>query len=336
MLRSLIAALMLCLPVAATAETADPVEAVITGLILPGFERLEARSAGLDAAAQADCNPEAPALRSAYNAAFDAWVQVSHLRFGPTEENDRAFSLAYWPDRKGFTPKVLSQLLKAQDPAIHDPESFAHLSIAGRGFYGMEFLLYDTRFRDPPEYACALIRASAHDIALTTAAIAKDWHSDYAHKVLHPGTENSPYQTQEEVVQELYKAFTTGLQFTLETRLGRPLGTFDRPRPNRAEAWRSGRSLHNIALSLSSLHENALLLSTGHPKMGVQLDAGFDAADEALSRIKDPIFADLSDPSAWLRADVLRQSIDLIRDQQSANLGGELGVAAGFNALDGD
>jgi len=94
--------------------------------------------------------------------------------------------------------------------------------------------------------------------------------------------------------------------------------------------------LRHIKLSLGTLREHAVLLSTGHPEMADQLQAGFDAADEALNRIKDPVFADLTDPSAWLHADVLRQSIDLIRDQQSANLGAALGVASGFNALDGD
>ncbi|MYM56056.1 imelysin family protein [Thalassovita mangrovi] len=337
MFRSLAAAVLLCLPLPALAATpADPVAAVVEQLILPGFDRLQTSTAALDTAAQADCASESPALRAAYHDAFDAWVLVSHLRFGPTEADHRAFSLAFWPDTRGFTAKTLTGLLAAQDPAINDPDSFAELSIAGRGFYGMEYLLYDDAFRDPPEYACALIRATAHDMALTTGAIAEDWRDGYAQGMLEPGTDNSPYRDRDEVVQELYKAFTTGLQFTSDTRLGRPLGTFDRPRPKRAEAWRSGRSLRNVELSLKALREHGVLLAGDHPALVEALNEGFDAADEAASRIKDPAFGDLENASAWLRADLLRQSIDLIREQQSANLGAALGVAAGFNALDGD
>jgi len=34
--------------------------------------------------------------------------------------------------------------------------------------------------------------------------------------------------------------------------------------------------------------------------------------------------------------ELTQQTIDLIREQQLANIGAKLGVAAGFNALDGD
>lgn len=341
MFRPLAAALLLCLPVPALTSPpdnapVDPVAAVVDQLILPGFDRLQTRSAALDAAAAADCDPEAPALRATYHDAFDAWVTVSHLRFGPTETDNRAFSLAFWPDTRGFTSKTLAGLLASQDPAVTDPKSFAELSIAGRGFYGMEYLLYDDRFREPADYACTLIRATAHDIALTAAAIARDWHETYAPGMRSPGSEKSPYRTHEEAVQELFKAFTTGLQFTMDTRLGRPLGSFDRPRPKRAEARRSGRSLRNIELSLGALRRHGVLLATNHPALIKALNEGFDAADEALSRIEDPVFADLNNPSAWLRAEVLQQSIDLIREQHGANLEAALGVASGFNALDGD
>ena len=38
-----------------------------------------------------------------------------------------------------------------------------------------------------------------------------------------------------------------------DLRLGRPLGTFEAPQPRRAEAWRSGRSLHDVEVSLQAL-----------------------------------------------------------------------------------
>jgi len=34
---------------------------------------------------------------AAYHVAFDAWMSVSHLRFGPSEADDRAFAIAFYP-----------------------------------------------------------------------------------------------------------------------------------------------------------------------------------------------------------------------------------------------
>ena len=121
------------------------VKAAVSQHILPGFEHLATTTEALSAAAEADCRPSSEPLRAAYHTAFDAWMGVSHLRFGPTETNDRAFALAFWPDTKGFTPKALSALIADADPVIASESEFQTVSVAGRGFFGLEFLLYDSR-----------------------------------------------------------------------------------------------------------------------------------------------------------------------------------------------
>ena len=69
---------------------------------------------------------------------------------------------------------------------------------------------------------------------MTSAAILSDWQSDYASRLLNPLT-NRTYRSDDEALQEMFKVLTTGLQFTLVSRLGCPLGTYDRPHPKRAE-----------------------------------------------------------------------------------------------------
>jgi predicted lipoprotein len=312
-------------------------KAVVERHILPGFTTLADRADALNAAAKADCTPTSEPLRAAYNAAFDAWLGVSHLRFGPTETGDRAFALAFWPDPKGFTPRTLRSLISAEDPAVNDPAEFAHVSIAGRGFYALEFLLYDDAIRamGTPEYRCKLTRAVAGDIANIAHAILTDWQESYAGIMLFPG-DGQRYRSAEEVAQELFKALATGLQFTADTRLGRPLGSFDKPRPKRAEAWRSGRSLHNVEQSLLALQSLAILLSGPHDAVAAKFTGAFDEALTLADTLDDPVFAGVTDPSGRLRVEILQQSIDRIRELLETDLGPTLGVAAGFNALDGD
>ncbi|WP_171177110.1 imelysin family protein [Ruegeria sp. HKCCD8929] len=318
-------------------DRAATLTAITDAHILPSFAELTVRTEALKTATQKDCMPASPDLQTAFHAAFDAWIAVSHLRFGPTEEQDRAFALAFWPDTKGFTPKTLSALIAAEDPAVNDPDAFASVSIAGRGFFALEAMLYDAKFAEQGSapYRCALIRAIAADIDANADAIRADWQQDYTAKLTAPGP-NSPYRSGDEAVQELFKALATGLQFTADTRLGRPMGTFDRPRPNRAEARRSGRALRHVVLSLTALRDLAALLAADHPDVAAELDAGFAHALDRAEKLNDPTFAGVADPQGRFRVETLQQAINDIRDLTATRLGPTLDVAAGFNSLDGD
>ena len=304
---------------------AEPrVDATLDTHILPGFNSLSEATANL---AQSDsCAPE-----QEWRAAVDAWTAVSHLRFGPLEADNRGFVLAFWPDPRGATPKALNDLLAENPPPLADA------SVAGRGLYAMEFLLFDPAFAER-EGRCALIAALADDTYATARAIETDWRDRFAPLLRTPG--NDTYQSDQEALQELYKALLTGLLFTSETRLGRPLGTFDRARPKRAEMRRSGQSLANTRSALDSLRQLAGLLAAGHPVVAADLDAGFAKALLQVDEIETlDGGADLSlvaSPASRLKVEILQQDINAIRNLASAELGPLLGVIAGFNSLDGD
>jgi uncharacterized protein len=317
-------------------DNAATVRAAIDEHILPRIGALAARTDALAAAAAAGCAPTSPDLRAAFADAFDAWVGVSHLRFGPMETDNRGFALAFWPDARGATERSLAAMIAEEDPAVRDPAEFATVSVAARGFYALEMTLYDDAIGASADagYLCDLIDAQARDIAATAAAIDADWRDDYADLMREPG--NDTYRSPDEALRELYTALGTGLQFTSDTRLGLPLGSFDRPRPTLAEARRSGRSLRHVTLSLRSLRELASILAAGTPDAGGALDAAFARALGLSAALGDPDFSELSDPQARLRVEVLQQQVDRIRTVGAAGLGPALGVAEGFNAMDGD
>ncbi|WP_170339530.1 imelysin family protein [Ruegeria arenilitoris] len=331
----LIIAVLVPLAVAAQDRATVP-EDVTQNHILPRFEELSDRSAELSEVAQQDCSSDSENLRAAFHSAFDAWISASHLRFGPSEVDDRAFALAFWPDTKGFTPKALAGMISAQDSAVTDAVAFAETSIAGRGFFALELMLYDPEFsrRGDAAYHCDLIRAIASDIHRNAAAIAADW-ADYAVNLNQPGT-GSVYRSEDETLQELYKALVTGLEFTADTRLGRPMGSFDRPRPNRAEARRSLRSLRHVELSLVALRDLAARLAADHPQIAASLDDAFARSIARAQALDDPALAGVSEPQGRLRIEALQQSINDIRGLAAAQLGPTLGISAGFNSLDGD
>lgn len=304
--------------------------------ILQRYEVLAANAAQLNDVSQRDCSSTSPRLRTAFGQAFDGWVGVSHIRTGPSETEDRAFAIAFWPDTKGFTSKSLAALIRDKDPIVNDPEAFQTLSIAARGLYALEFLLFDPAFAPGGEegYHCALVKAIAAEIERNATAIRDDWQT-YQTALREP-TEAGPYRDEKEALREVYKALGTGLQFTADARLGRPLGTFDRPRPYRAEARRSKRSLRHVEVSLQSTFELALILSQPEPDIQASLRLAFERSLELVSDLDDPDFSGVADPSGRFRVEVLQQSITRILDILTLELAPALGVTAGFNALDGD
>ncbi len=164
-MKNWIAALILAtLPVSVVAQDMGK---LVTAHVMPRLQTLAERTDALAQTARQECAATSPALRSTYGAAFDAWVAASHLRLGPSEDEDRAFALAFWPDPRGATPKTLSGLIADADPVALDPAAYREVSVAARGFYAMEFLLYDPAISTAGDenYRCQLVQTVAADIA---------------------------------------------------------------------------------------------------------------------------------------------------------------------------
>ena len=305
---------------------ADPrVDAALDDHILPAFETLSSATEALAEAQSCAVEPQ-------WHAATAAWIAASHLRFGPSEVDSRAFALAFWPDPRGNTRKTVARLLTQDTPDL------STASVAGRGFYALEYLLFDAEFQDSPN-RCALIEVLTSDVQSTVQDIQSDWQERYADLLRNAGG-NDTYQNPTEALQELYKVLLGGLQFDTDMRLGRPLGTFDRPRPNRAEMRRSERSLENVSVSLRSLESLAVILSAQTPEVQTKLVAAFQRAQARAAELSHREgandFSLVSDVSSRLKVEILQQDIAQIHLLATQELGPALGVGAGFNALDGD
>ena len=333
-------ALTLAVSMLCKAASADEMNArIVEQHILPGYADLATKAGALSESARNNCKPTSPALRQAFHDSFDAWLRVSHLRFGPSEVDNRAFALSFWPDPRSKRRKALSRLIAERDPLVESLTAFQTISIAGRGFYALEYLLFGPQPVDADEqvYRCSLVHVIARDIAATAGALSEDWNQRYSVLVLHPGTADSPYKTALEVKQEFFKALATGLQFASDARIGRPMGSFDRPRPQRAEARLSSRSLHNLQRALEGQRALANLLSENEAAIATRLDQAFASIDAAATDVAhDPVFAEVADIQGRLRVEILQQSINVVREIVQQELGPALGISKGFNALDGD
>jgi len=319
----------------AASPVAAGVDDAIDAHILPGYAAFAQATAVLNDAA-GDCS--ADALRPAWNDAFDAWMGVSHLRFGPVEQDGRSVIMAFWPDERGVTPRALAALIADAGPIIETPAGTAQISVAARGLFALEYLLYDPQFAGADSgtsaYGCALVQALTLDLATVAAEVDDEWRETYAATLRTAGDEgNATYLSDREATQALFTSLLTGLEFTADQRLGRPMGTFDRPRPMRAETWRSERSQRNVVLSLRALSDLARHLSDGSAPLA---EAALLRAVGLAEALDDPAFAGVVDPSGRLKVEVVQQAVRAARDAALAEIAPSLGVSAGFNSADGD
>jgi predicted lipoprotein len=321
-----ILALTLALAIAAPAQADFP--ETLRDHILPGVAAFREATAALAEATTASCDPQS--LRPPYQAAFDAWMGISHLRIGPAEEDGHALAIAFWPDPKGLGWKQQQALLTG-DPAALEPQAFARQSVAARGLFGLERLLYPT---EPlPADPCPLIRATATDLARMAAEIDAAWTGGYAEAMLTAGAPgNTLFLGGPEVRQALFTLLYTGLEFDGDQRLGRPMGEPSRATPAKAEAIASGRSLRNVLISLQSLRGMLVSLTPDAPRTA----AAFDHAISLAKGLDDPVFAGVATPEGRLRVEILQQAISHIREVALLEAAPELDVGIGFNAADGD
>ena len=321
--------LVLALALLSTPALADVTE-VVERHVLPRIETLAATARDLSDAAAESCG--ADVLKPAFAEAADAWAAASHLALGPGEEGGRFRAISFWPDDKDAAGRGL-RLLKAQGEDAWTSEGIARASVAARGLTALERLIYESG-GETEAADCPLVQALADDLAVTTAAVRDGWAGEdgFARTLETAGEPgNTRFLSEDETTAALYTAFLTGLEFDADQRLKRPLGTFDQPRPQRAEMRRSERSLANLAASLESLREMAGLLADA-PETEAALDHALDLA----RRLDDPAFAGVAEPSSRIRVEALYTAVEEAKATAEAEIGAALGVPAGFNSLDGD
>lgn len=332
----LLAVFLLMLPLQARAD--DAIDRVLNTVVLPGVSRFAETTTALAEAAKADCTPESPALQTAWNAAMDAWLGIQDLRFGPLDEGARRQAIAYWPDTTGHRPRALSRILSGQGTILETPETYAEQPVSARGLFAIESMLYDPDFNayGAGDAGCVLVRAASADLARTGADIQQGWLQDFVAVMRTAGAPaNTRFLDPAEARQAVFTALLTSLQFDIDERLGLPLGTFDKPRPLRAEGRLSGRAQRNLELGLAA-HQALALALIPDPTLTAGTRAEFAKVRLMANKLNDNDFSGVDDPSGRFRLETLQAAMTVLRTTVTAELGAALGVTMGLNALDGD
>ncbi len=327
---------LLILPLQANAD--DAVDRVLNQFVMPNVETFAATTAELAIAAIADCTPNNAELRGAWNDAMDAWLGVQDLWFGPLEQGSRRQAIAFWPDTDGHRPRALSRILTGQDPVLENADTFPAQPISARGLYAVEAMLFDPDFNtygdgDP---GCVLVRAMTQDLAQSAETVRDAWESDFVTVMRTAGTKrNARFLDASETRQVVFTALLTSMQFDIDERLGLPMGTFDRPRPKRAEGRVSDRSQRNLELSLAA-HANLIRAMVPDAAEAPATYRDFARAQEMAATLDDPDFSGVEDSTGRFKLETLQTALIALRADTHNELSATLDISMGLNSLDGD
>ncbi len=286
--------------------------------------------------AVAYCDTGAPRedLIAAFRDTWLAWAPLDSYQFGPIETNAAALTVNFWPDKKGFVGRALRDLLAQSPEAQRDPAVIAAGSAAAQGLPALEMLLYT----EAPECP-AVIGISAY-LHQTAEVLYADWFDPdgWADLARAAGPDNPVYLSAAEFTKTLYTALDFGLIRIADQRLGRPLGTYERSFPQRAEAWRSGLTADIIGAQLDGIAdmiEHGFAGDIREPDRAWVLQV-IGQARSRMDKIGAPIPQAVTDPAHRIRVEGLQTKINDIRSVMAQDIGPNLGVDTGFSPADGD
>lgn len=326
--------------------------------ILPGYQRLRERMQQLQVGAGKLCESpsraQLDAVRKTYRSTIDAWGRVEIIRFGPIAERNRFERVFFWPDRKGIGSRQVHRLLKSSGADEITAVSLSKMSVAVQGLTALEILLYakgssDLAIPRKASRRCQFARAVSDNLSNIIKAVVQSWSDGgrFANTWASPGGANPAYLQPSELTLELVTALDQSLEEVRERRIVPALGLGRTRRRHRPILWRS--KLGMVLLHANMLGAQALFKEAGLAKAYRDSQADKEKAMSMLSSIESefklvlrataPLAAmadPFSKPDIKQRLIVVGFPLKSIRLQGLPVIKSAAGLAAGFNASDGD
>lgn len=327
--------------------------------VLPRTEALARDTAALSNALMQFCRARTgKALDEAvshFDGAFDAWVRVRHLAFGPLEFFLRSNRFQYSPDPGRRVARDLHALIASRDEDSIEPKALRDGSVTLQGFPALEILLYDAKariaLRRPDregDFRCRIAQSIARNLAEMAAGVIADWRGGGAEPFLRIMTRPRPgsayYQTHREVTLQFFKNLYGGLDLLADVKLAPVLGaSLSSARPELEESPASGHSLTRIESALESFEalyaaglEGLLRASGNDPDLAPLLRRAFRMTIATGRSIDVPLARAVTEPVMRARVEKLLLQIRALKQLIAQRLSVATGLVVGFNALDGD
>ena len=332
---------------------------LIDNRVLPAYRSFHRSADNLNTLSRNFCEQitvdNLSALRGGFSDLIDQWAAIQHFQFGPVEFLFRWNRIQYWPDKHNVVSKQLREFLKRKNRKVLLPENFSGTSVGVQGVGALERLIFVDqaleKFTDNSEgrYRCLLLQAISVNIRTIAYEILDDWENgdDSFYSMIDTAKDgNDFFDSSAEVNREIMKNLRTALLTVAELKLGRPLGNGEKPRPRRAELWRSQKSLQIISINVQSvaLYFSKSTTSNNFSSLAKSHDASSQAAqiEETLQQALAMLHGITLPIQAALADDIMLQQLRAVRGKVKEGIrlleqfAVTLEMPLGFNSLDGD
>ena len=320
---------------------------------LPRYERLAAATEAFAAASEAFCAKASDAgqeqLRSRFHDTMDAWMGVKHLRFGPADSRMRGFRFYFWPQARNKVGEAVAEVVAAGEDDAALAARIGRANVALQGLLAAEVLVHDGRYLGADARGCGLLAAVAANMRAMAAETLAEWRegdASFARLMTTPGPDNPHFEDHAAGTLAFFQSFHDSLQLIYDVNLKPVIGeSAATVRPVLAESRLSGRSQRNIVVTLEALQ--ALYLGEGRAGLG-DLTAVADPKLDRLMRkafrltlatarsIDGAVEKAAADPARRPPVKKLATQAQALKQIVRDRLAPALGLAVGFNALDGD
>ncbi len=343
-------------PTATDADFASLNKALVDKLVIPLSVQYETAAWDLISATDGFCakpnGDDYATLMTFYNGAMEAWQAFQPIGFGPLAP--LAERIEFWPDSKTATERQLRAALNKKDETLLAPNGLDGKSVALQSLATFEILLAGNAQRlseghGKPEdqYACKLMVAIAKLQANLASAVRAGWSQvgGYAEQVAKAGTAESDYPDARAVANDFLKAMVNSLDVMVRNKLERPMGTdIAKARGNRAESAPTGRARANIIANLITVRDlygiqgsfADLLNKVGEGPLADSTGVLFNQAVDEIRALDAPLQKAIADTVMRPKLESFVRDLKALRKLLGGPLAEPLGLAVGFNALDGD
>ena len=289
------------------------------------------------------------AVQESFADTVESWGRIEFLRLGPVMEQNRLERILFYPDRKSTGLKQVQALLTKEDDAVTDAPSLKSRSVAIQGLGAYEYLFFgaypEAIVAEQNGFRCRYGLAVAKNVESIAAELQSAWDAPdgVARDWKTPGPDNPIYRDEKEAVSAMIGIAVHGLEMVRDQRIAHFYkGKGLKVSPKLAVYWRSALTMKALKANVDGLAKfwtvadvTALLDPDMH---SLSESASFDLtnASAALGKLDQPTAERLADAKYLGKLDFIAFNLKDAMTRIDSDVGGAIGLGAGFSFADGD
>ena len=335
------------------AKARQVVANAVDGYIRPAYKAFHDQATSMVGVTERFCaNPSDDGLKTIKASFADtvaSWGRIEFLREGPVMQENRLERILFYPDRKSTGLKQVRALIADPDESVTDAAGLKTRSVAIQGLGAYEFLFFGAYpegiVGEKDSFRCRYALAIAKNVETIAAEIQSAWDAPdgVSKDWKNPSPDNPIYRDGREAASAVIGATVHGIEMVRDQRIEHFYKNRDsKVSPKLAVYWRSGLTMTALSANVEGLDRfwkaadmGSLLADDAH---SLADSAGFDlhAAHGALAKMEQPTAERLADDKYLDRLDFVGLNLKDAVARIDGDVGGAIGLGAGFSFADGD